>query len=65
VSTAGFANPIVSTIETGTSILMSIISIFLPVLAIFLVLFIFYLIYKLYRKLRPNKSKSPNTNLNT
>lgn len=65
VSTAGFANPIVSTIETGTSILMSIISIFLPVLAIFLVLFIFCLIYKLYRKLRPNKSKSPNTNLNT
>ncbi|RED43525.1 uncharacterized protein DUF4126 [Winogradskyella eximia] len=65
VSTAGFGNPIVSTIETGTSIVMSIISIFIPILAIIVVLFIFYIIYKLYKKLRPNKSKSPNTNLNT
>lgn len=64
VSTAGFANPIVSTIETGTSIVMSVVSIFLPVLAIVLVLFVFYLIYKLYRKFRPKKSKSSNTNLN-
>lgn len=62
VSTAGFGNPIVSTIETGTSIIMSIVSIFLPLLAIVFVLFIFYLIFKLYRKIRPNKSKSPNTN---
>lgn len=65
VSTAGFGNPIVSTIETGTSIVMSIISIFLPILAIVAVCFIFYIIYKLYKKLRPNKSKSSNTNLKT
>ncbi|NRD22513.1 DUF4126 domain-containing protein [Winogradskyella litoriviva] len=62
VSTAGFGNPIVSTIETGTSIIMSIISIFMPILAIVFVLFIFYLIFKLYRKIRPNKTKPPNTN---
>lgn len=65
VSTAGFGNPIVSTIETGTSLVMSIISIFLPILAIVAVCFIFYIIYKLYKKLRPNKSKSSNTNLKT
>ncbi|EDP70036.1 hypothetical membrane protein [Flavobacteriales bacterium ALC-1] len=58
VSTAGIGNPIVSTIETGTSIVMSIISIFIPVLAIILVIFIFYIVFKLYKKLKPNKSKS-------
>ncbi|WP_179353552.1 DUF4126 domain-containing protein [Winogradskyella vidalii] len=54
VSTAGFGNPIISTFETGTAVVMSIISIFLPILAIFLVLFIFYIIFKLYKKLRRN-----------
>jgi hypothetical protein len=58
VSTAGFGNPVVSTIETGTSVVMSIVSIFLPILAIILVLLIFYLLVKLYKKLKPNKSKS-------
>ena len=57
VSTAGFGNPVVSTIETGTAIIMSIVSIFLPILAIILVLFIFYLVYKLYKKIRPNRPK--------
>lgn len=58
VSTAGIGNPVVSTIETGTSIIMSIVSIFLPILAIILVLFIFYMMYKLYKKIRPNSPKS-------
>jgi hypothetical protein len=58
VSTAGFGNPVVSTIETGTSVVMSIVSIFLPILAIILVLLIFYLLVKLFKKLKPNKSKS-------
>jgi len=58
VSTAGIGNPLVSTIETGTSVIMSIVSIFLPILAIILVVFIFYIVFKLYKKLKPNKSKS-------
>ena len=58
VSTAGFGNPLVSTVETGTSIIMSIVSIFLPILAIILVIFIFYMVFKLYKKIRPNNSKS-------
>lgn len=58
VSTAGFGNPIVSTIETGTAFIMSIISIFFPLLAIILVSFIFYMVYKLYKKIRSNRQKS-------
>lgn len=58
VSTAGIANPLVSTIETGTSAVMSIISIFIPVLAIIVVLFIFYILFRLYKKLKIRKSKS-------
>jgi Domain of unknown function (DUF4126) len=58
VSTAGVANPLVSTIETGTSIVMSIISIFIPVLAIILVLVILYIVFRLYKKLKFRKTKS-------
>ncbi|MEO6348592.1 MAG: DUF4126 domain-containing protein, partial [Aquaticitalea sp.] len=44
ISTAGFGNPLISTIETGTSVVMSIVSIFLPILAIVLVMMVFYII---------------------
>ncbi|PWI29181.1 DUF4126 domain-containing protein [Flavobacteriaceae bacterium LYZ1037] len=54
-TTAGFANPIVSTLETGTSILLAIISIFLPILAIVLVFIIGFIIFKIYRKFKPLK----------
>jgi len=57
VSTAGIGNPVVTTVETGTSIIMSIISIFLPLLAVVLVVFIFYILYRFYKKLKPNKTK--------
>ena len=57
VSTMGIGNPIFSTIETGTSIFMSIIAIFLPVVGIVLVLLIFYLIYKVYKKIKPKRYK--------
>ena len=58
VSTAGVGNPLVSTIETGTSVILSLVSVFLPILAIILVIVIFYIVFKLYKKLKPNKSKS-------
>jgi len=58
VSTAGLGNPLVSTLETGTSVILSLVSIFLPILAIILVIVIFYVVFKLYKKLKPNKSKS-------
>lgn len=45
----GIANPIISTVETGTSILMSSFSIFLPVIAILLVILLFFSFRKLYK----------------
>jgi hypothetical protein len=58
VSTAGFANPVVSSVETVTSVVMSIVSIFLPILAIILVIFIFYIVFRLYKKLISKTPKS-------
>jgi len=58
LSTAGFGNFLVSTLETGVSIVISIVSIFLPIVAIILAIFIFYIVFNRYKKLRPNKSKS-------
>lgn len=55
-TTGGLGNPIVSVLETGTSVVMSLISIFLPILAAILVVFILFVIFKLYKKFR-----SPNT----
>ena len=51
-STAGFANPVVGLFETGTSIVVSILSIFLPILGLVLVALILYLIFKVFKKFR-------------
>lgn len=55
--TGGLANPIVSTVETGTAVVVSIASIFMPIFAAVLVCIILFLIFRIYRKLRP-KSRS-------
>ncbi|AJR04138.1 DUF4126 domain-containing protein [Siansivirga zeaxanthinifaciens] len=57
-TTGGITNPIVSTIETGTATLMSVISIFLPLLAIALVIIMVFVIFKLYKKFRTRKVKN-------
>jgi len=49
VATAGFANPVISIFESGFSIILAVLAIFLPVLAIVLVGFIFWMILKLYK----------------
>ncbi|MEZ4793487.1 MAG: DUF4126 domain-containing protein [Gelidibacter sp.] len=54
VSTAGIGNPMVSTVETGTSIIISMVSIFLPIVALVLVAIVFYMIFKLYKKIKPS-----------
>lgn len=56
VSTAGFGNPVVSTIETGTSMIMSIFAIFLPIVAFVLVIFVLFVIFKLYKKITRSKA---------
>lgn len=55
-TTGGLANPIVATLETGTSVVMSAISIFMPILAIILVLIMLFVIFKLYKKFKPSKT---------
>lgn len=55
-TTGGLANPMISTLETGTSIVMSILSIFIPILAIIFVILILSVIFKLYDKFKRNKS---------
>lgn len=58
VTTGGLANPVVSTIETGTAAVMSIVSIFLPVLAIVLVIIILFIIFRIFKKFKsPREQK--------
>jgi len=51
-TTGGIANPIVSTIETGTSVVMSLLSVFVPIIAFVVVIVILYFIFRLYKKIR-------------
>jgi hypothetical protein len=55
-STGGMGNPVVSTIETGTAIVVTTASIFFPILAAVLVIIILFIIFKVYRMLRPKKN---------
>tara|TARA_R110000796_G_scaffold35017_3_gene90239 strand:+ start:225134 stop:225700 length:567 start_codon:yes stop_codon:yes gene_type:complete len=55
-STGGLANPIVSTVETGTAIVVTTASIFAPILAVVLVIIILSIIFWIYRKIRPRKT---------
>lgn len=52
-TTGGVANPIVSTVETGTAVAVSTASIFAPMIAVILVIIILVVIFRIYRKLRP------------
>ena len=54
-STGGLANPIVSTIETGTAVTMSLVSIFFPMLSIILVVLILFIIFKVFKKFKRSK----------
>lgn len=52
-TTGGLANPVISTIETGTATVVTVASIFAPVLAAILVIAILIVIFSIYRKIRP------------
>jgi len=63
-TTAGIANPIVSTVETLFSTIMSFISIFLPILAIVLVAILLLMTYKFSKKIwnkLQTKPKQPSS----
>lgn len=50
VTTAGVANPVISIGETITAVIMSVLSLFLPILAMVAVVIIAYIGWKLFRK---------------
>lgn len=56
VKTAGLGNPVVATVETGTSAVMSVLSFVLPVLAFVLVVGILVFLVWLFKKLRIRKA---------
>lgn len=55
-TTGGLANPLVTTVETGTSIFLSIISVLFPFIAIVLVIVVFWIIFKVYKKFTKTKT---------
>lgn len=55
VSTAGFGNPIVSTVETVMSAILSVVSVFLPVVGVILVILVLVMVFRFYRKIRPRR----------
>ncbi|MEM5566047.1 DUF4126 domain-containing protein [Psychroserpens sp. AS72] len=55
-TTGGLANPVVSTLETGSSIVMTIVSLFIPVLAFVFVLVILYIVFRMYKKFKRSKT---------
>ncbi len=57
-TTGGIANPVVSTVETGSSIVMSILALVAPVLAIILVVVILWLMFKVFKWFKPSKKVS-------
>ena len=56
-TTGGLANPVVTTVETGTAVTMSLASIFSPILAIVLVLIILFVLFKGFKKIKYNKTQ--------
>lgn len=57
-TTGGVANPVVSTIETGTAVAVSTASILVPPIAAILVIVILVIIFRIYRKLRPKRQNN-------
>lgn len=54
-TTGGVANPIVSTVETGSSIIMAVLAFVAPVLAIIFVVIILWLLFKVFKWFKPKK----------
>ena len=55
-TTLGIANPIVSTAETGSSLVISLLAIVFPVIAMLVVVVMLYLLYRLANKIFKKKN---------
>ena len=56
-TTGGIAHPIVSTVETSASIVMSVLAFVAPVLALVLVVIILWLLFKVFKWFKPKKEQ--------
>ncbi|QLG46476.1 DUF4126 domain-containing protein [Costertonia aggregata] len=56
-TTGGLGNPVISTVETGTAMVVTTASIFAPILAAVFVIVILIIIFRIYRKLRPRNTR--------
>ena len=54
-TTGGVANPVVSTVETGSSIVMAVLAFVAPVLAIVIVVIVLWLMFKVFKWFKPKK----------
>ena len=59
-TTGGVANPIIATVESGTSIVMSILALVAPVLAIIFVIFILWMFFKVFKWFKPKNKSDGN-----
>lgn len=57
-TTGGVANPLISTVETGTSFIVSILTVFVPIIGFILVLVLFFYLRRFYRFLFKKKSNA-------
>ena len=55
-TSGGIANPVVSTAETGASLVMTILAWFIPVLAILVLLVILYFVFRFFFRRRKKKA---------
>ncbi len=55
VTTGGVANPIVATVESGTSIIMALLAFVAPVLAVIFVVIMLWLMFKVFKWFKPQK----------
>lgn len=51
-TTGGIGNPVVSTVETGASIGMILLAVFVPIMALIAIVLIIYLLYRAIKRLR-------------
>lgn len=54
-TTAGLANPVITSVETGTSIGLSALAIFLPIVSFVVVVIIFWILYKVFKIIKIKK----------
>jgi len=57
-TTGGLANPVVSTVETGVSTVVSVTALFVPIIAIILCIIVVYLIFKMWKRIRIRKKNN-------